>query len=151
MVIVPLWILIPHHTHQHVTVIDYSTELNQARRVSAHPLVAPSGLPATWRATSVSSSGGSGKPVVFHLGYVTPAGDYAGVEESDGAAGPYLVSLLGKAPTTLDPVRVGAASWQQLRAKNGRLALVGGVNPMTVVVTGTAKLPELTVLAASLR
>src|SRR5450432_1616836 len=60
VVIVPLWFLIPHHTHQHVTVIDYSTELNQVRRVSAHPLVAPAGLPSTWRATSVSSSGGSG-------------------------------------------------------------------------------------------
>src|SRR3954452_21270294 len=87
VVIVPLWFLIPHHTHQHVTVIDYRSELNQARRVSAHTLLAPSGLPSTWRATSVSSSGGSGKPIVFHLGYITPAGDYAAVEESDGPVG----------------------------------------------------------------
>jgi hypothetical protein len=99
----------------------------------------------------VSSSGGIGKPIVFHLGYVSPAGAYAGVEESDGAAGSYLVGLLGKTPTTLDPVRVGPASWQQLRAKNGRLALVTTAGPMTIVVTGTAKLPELAVLAASLQ
>src|ERR1700712_2812221 len=103
---VPLWLLTPHPTHQHVTVIDYSTELSQARRVSAHPLVAPAGLPSTWRATSVSSSGGSGAPIVFHLGYVTPSGDYAAVEESDGPVAGYLLTLEGKSPQSLDSVRV---------------------------------------------
>ena len=151
VVIVPLWFLLPHHSSQHVTVIDYSTELSQARRVADHPVVAPAGLPATWRATSVSSTGGSGKPIVFHLGYVTPAGEYASVEESDGAVGPYLLSFVGKTPQTLDSVRVGSASWQQVRATNGRLVLVSTATPMTVLVTGTAKLPELALLAASLR
>lgn len=151
VVIVPLWLLIPHHSHQHVTPIGYSTELAQARRVAAHPLVAPAGLPATWQPTSVSSTGGSGKPTVFHLGFVTPAGQYAAVEESDGAVGPYLLTLEGKTPQTLDSVRVGAASWEQLRGTDGRLALVSTATPMTVVVKGTAKLPELTTLAASLR
>ena len=151
VIIIPLWLLIPHHTHQHVTVIDYSTELSQARRVSAHPLVAPAGLPATWRPTSVSSSGGSGTPTVFHLGYVTPAGDYAALEESDGPVAAYLVTLEGKTPQSLDSVRVGTASWQQLRGTDGRLALASTATPMTVVVKGTAKLPELETLAASLR
>jgi hypothetical protein len=151
VVIIPLWLLIPHHTHQHVTVIDYSTELSQARRVAAHPLVAPGGLPATWRPTSVSSSGGSGMPTVFHLGYVTPAGDYAALEESDGPVGAYLLTLEGKTPQSLDSVRVGTSSWQQLRGTDGRLALVSTATPMTVVVKGTAKLPELETLAASLR
>ncbi|BEP12217.1 hypothetical protein acdb102_05280 [Acidothermaceae bacterium B102] len=151
VVIIPLWLLIPHHTRQHVTVIDYSTELSQARRVSAHPLVAPAGLPSAWRPTSVSSSGGSGTPLVFHLGYVTPAGDYAALEESDGPVAGYLVTLEGKTPQSLDSVRVGTASWQQLRGTDGRLALVSTATPTTVVVKGTAKLAELETLAASLR
>jgi hypothetical protein len=150
VVIVPLWFIIPHHSKQHVTVIDYSTALSETRRVSAHPVLAPQGLPASWRATSVSSTGGSGRPIVFHLGFVTPAGDYAAVEESDGPAAAYLVTLEGKAPQSLAPVAVGAAQWRQLRGADGRLALVSPSTPMTVVVKGTAKLAELTTLAASL-
>jgi Protein of unknown function (DUF4245) len=151
VIIVPLWFIIPHHTKQHVTVIDYSTALSETRRVSAHPVLAPQGLPSAWRATSVSSSGGSGKPVVFHLGFVTPAGDYAAVEESDGPSAAYLVTLEGKAPRTLTPVRVGAVAWRQLQGADGRIALVSTSSPMTVVVKGTAHLPELATLAASLR
>jgi Protein of unknown function (DUF4245) len=151
VIIVPLWFIIPHHAKQTVAKIDYSTALSETRRVSADPVLAPAGLPATWQATSVSSSGGNGHPVVFHLGFVTPAGDYAAVEESDGPAAAYLVSLEGKTPRTLAPVRVGAASWRQLRGADGRLALVRSAGAMTVVVKGTAKLGELTTLAASLR
>ena len=151
VIIVPLWLLIPHHTHQHVTVIDYSAALSETRRVSTLPVLAPAGLPARWRPTSVSSSGGSGQPVTFHLGYVTPAGDYAALEESDRPAAGYLVSLEGKTPTLLTPVRVGPTSWRQVRGTDGRLALVAPPAPMTVVVKGTASLAELTSLAASLR
>jgi Protein of unknown function (DUF4245) len=149
VVIVPLWLLIPHHTQQHVTVIDYSTALRQAERVSSQQVVAPSGLPATWRATSVSLSGGDPNPVVFHLGFVTPAGDYAALEESNGPRSGYLTTLLGKTPKALPDVPVGAVAWRSLRDTNGRVALVSPSTPMTVVVTGTARLSELTTLAAS--
>jgi hypothetical protein len=151
LIIVPLWLLIPHHTNQRVTVIDYSTALSQAERLSSQQVVAPAGLPATWRATSVSVSGGSGHPVVFHLGFVTPAGDYAALEESNGPADGYLQTLLGKTPQGLNDVRVGAVSWRSLRGTDGRVALVSPSTPMTVVVKGTARLGELTTLATSLR
>lgn len=151
VIVVPLWLLIPHHTKQRVTVIDYSTALAQAERLSSHQVLAPTGLPATWRATSVSTSGGSGQPLVFHLGYVTPAGDYAAVEESNGPQDAYLLTLLGKKPQGLNDVQVGAVAWRSLRATNGRVALIRPVTPMTVVVTGTARLSELTTLALSLR
>jgi hypothetical protein len=150
VIIVPLWLLIPHHTAQRVTVIDYSTALNQAERLSAHQVLAPAGLPATWRATSVSTSGGSGGPVVFHLGFVTPAGDYAALEESNGSRDGYLTTLLGKTAKPLGDVRVGAASWRSVRGTDGRVALVGPAGPLTVVVKGTARLSELTAFAASL-
>ena len=151
VIIVPLWLLIPHHTQQRVTVIDYSTALAQAQRLSSHELRAPAGLPATWRATSVSTSGGDGHPVVFHLGFVTPDGDYASLEESNGPEDAYLVTLLGKTPKGLNDVQVGPTAWRSLRGTNGRVALISPSTPMTVVVTGTARLSELTTLAASLR
>lgn len=151
VVIVPLWLLIPHHTHQHVTVIDYSTELRQAQRVSAQQVVGPSGLSASWRATSVSLTGGDPDPVAFHLGFVTPDGDYAALEESNRPRTAYLATLLGKTAKPLPDVRVGAVSWSSLRSSNGRVALISPSTTMTVVVTGTAKLSELTALAASVR
>lgn len=151
VIIVPLWLLIPHHTKQQVTVIDYSTALSQAERLSSQAVRSPAGLPATWRATSVSTAGGNGHPVVFHLGFVTPAGDYAALEESNGPANAYLLTLLGKTPKSLADVQVGAGSWRSLRGTDGRVALVSPSSPMTVVVKGTARLSELTTLAASLR
>jgi hypothetical protein len=99
----------------------------------------------------VSASGGNGKPIVFHIGFVTPAGDYAAVEESDGPQAGYLVTLLGKTPKGLGDVRVGAVSWRSVRGADGRLALIRPSSPPSVVVTGTAALPELVTLAVSLR
>lgn len=151
VVIVPFWFIIPHHTKQHVTVVDYSTALNETRRVSTHPVLAPVGLPPGWRATSVSTSGGGSKPVVFHLGFLTPKGQYAAVEQSDGPAAAYLASLEGKAPRSLAPVTTGPRSWRQLLGADGRRALVSGSGGTMVVVKGTAGLPELSTLAGSLR
>jgi hypothetical protein len=151
IVIVPLWLLIPHHAKQTVTRIDYSTALSQARRLSTHPVLAPAALPSGWTATSVSLAGGNGKPIVFHIGFVTPAGDYAAIEESDGPQPGYLVTLLGNTPKGLGDVRVGALAWRSLRGADGRVALVRPSTPPTVVVTGTAALPELVTLALSLR
>jgi hypothetical protein len=151
VIIVPLWLLIPHHAKQTVTRIDYSTALSQARRLSTHPVLAPAGLPSGWTPTSVSLSGGNGTPVVFHLGFVTPAGDYAGLEESDGPQDGYLVTLLGKTPQRLSDVRVGAMAWRSWRGTDDRVALLSPSAPPTVVVKGTAALPELVALAESLR
>ncbi len=151
VIIVPLWLLIPHHAKQTVTVIDYSNALSQAERLSQQAVLVPTGLPATWRATSVSTSGGSGKPVLFHLGYVTPAGDYAALEESTGPADAFLVTLLGKKPVRLGDVPVGGAGWRSLMATDGRVTLVSPTTSPTVVVKGTASTAELTALAASLR
>ena len=151
VVIVPLWLLIPHHSKQKVTVVDYSTALSQARRLTPHHIVAPQFLPATWRPSNVTTSGGNGKPVVFHLGYVTPTNQYASLDESDGDVDAFLQSLLGKKPSPLADVHVGAADWRSRRGTDGRVALVSPSSPVTVVVKGTASVAELTTLAASLR
>jgi hypothetical protein len=149
VVIVPLWLLIPHHSKQKVTVIDYSAALSQARRLSPQPLLAPAGLPAGWRVTSVSTAGGGGKPVVFHLGYVTPQTQYASLEESTDPA--FVRTLEGKAPVPLASVDVHGVAWRQVRGSDGRLALVSPQQPLVVVVKGTGTLAELTTLASSLR
>jgi hypothetical protein len=151
VVIVPLWLLIPHHSKQKVTVVDYGTALSQARRLSTHHLVAPAGLPATWRASNVTTSGGNGKPVVFHLGFVTPTNQYASLEESSGPEDAFLQTLLGKTPTGLSDVTVRGVAWRSLKGVDGRVALVSPATPVTVVVKGTADLAELTTLASALR
>ena len=151
VVIVPLWVLIPHHTKQHVTVVDYKPVLSEGRRASTVPLLAPQGLPSTWRPTSVSAAGGHGKPFRFHLGYLTPSNQYAATEQSNGTSAALVTSVAGRKPQALPPVHIGAATWQQVKGANGRLTLVAPPGPTAVVVTGTAGLPELTTLAASLR
>ena len=151
VVIVPLWLLIPHHTKQKVTVVDYSTALSQARRLTTQHLVAPAGLPTTWRPSNVTTSGGNGKPVVFHLGYVTPTNQYASLEESDGAQSAFVQTLLGGKPVGLPDVTIGGNAWRSVRGADGRLALIRPAAPVTVVVKGTADVAELRTLAESLR
>src|SRR5437763_86118 len=77
VVIAPLWLIIPHHTKAHVTVVDYQPVLAGSRRAATAPLMVPVGLPSSWRATSVSSTGGNGRPLRFHFGFLTPSNQYA--------------------------------------------------------------------------
>ena len=95
----------PAPQQQHVTVIDYSTALSQARRLSDHPCSRPPVFRRPWRPSNVTTSGGNGKPVVFHLGFVTPAGHYAPLEESDGPQAAYLAGSARASADGLDSVR----------------------------------------------
>ena len=109
---------------------------------------APQGLPASWRPTSSRLSTGPKKPVSWHLGYVTPAGEYAALEESNRSPAAFVAAT---APGKAAGVRqVAGASWTQYADVKGR-ALVRTLGTVTLVVTGTASYDELATLAGSLQ
>jgi hypothetical protein len=145
-------LVLPGHGHK-VQTVSYSDEVRAATRLTAGAVLEPVGLPHGWQPTSARVGGGNGDPMTLHIGYVTPAGEYAALEESDGPAAGFLRGLLGKAGArTVDgTVTVGSAAWQVRHDAKGELALTRTAGGLTLVVTGGAKQAELESLAGALR
>ena len=139
---------IPRHHHSAVHTIDYSTDLSAARHAANYHVLAPVALPKGWRATSVRIAHDKAGHVEFHLGFVTPHNQYAEIEESDADVAAFVQQQLGSGTRQ---VANPAGQWQELRGAKGELALLSATGQPTVIVTGSAKLPELTTLASSLQ
>jgi hypothetical protein len=150
LVIVVLALTLRHNPPGKPHRIDYRGVLAQARNVAPYDVLSPVGLPRTWTATSARTSGGDAS-FAWHLGLVTPDGDYAAVEQSDGDPGSFVTEFVG------DGSRDGTATihgkrWRRIDSGNPeRRALVLDGNAVTTVVTGGASWTELRRLAASLQ
>lgn len=129
--------------------IDYSGALDQARDRAPYDVLAPVGLPRAWRATS-ARTGRAGDAFTWHIGFVTPRGDYAALEQSDGGPEGFLDHLVGDADAA-GTVRIGGVSWRRLEGgEHAPRALVLDAEPVTTVVAGGATWRELRALAAAL-
>jgi len=115
------------------------------------PPLIPQGLPTGWVLTSARfepTAKSNGQPV-FHLGYVTPSGQYAQVEESTATSAGFLNETTdgGVAGATR---QVGDRMWQQW-SSDGRQSLVSVDSTHAVVISGTGGVDEVAALAASLQ
>lgn len=134
-----------------ITVVDPAPVVAMAVAQADFPISAPSGLPAGWRATSArwEPTPASGDDPVLHMGYVTPADEYAQVSQSRDSSAPYLAEQTAKGiPTGSQDVT--GRSWQRWEA-DGRRSLVLQSAGVTTVVSGSASWDELVALAAALR
>lgn len=139
-----------------IKTVDTAGAIAAARSSAGYPLLAPSGLPPSWRPTSARNGGGSalgGSGTTLHLGYVTPRRQYLDFEESDapGFVSDQLSGGGGKTPQSLAPVEIDGTRWQQWRTATGQLALSQTAGRRSVVITGSAGLDELRTFAAALR
>src|SRR4051795_7152621 len=90
-IVVLLVVLLPRPHYDAVKEIDPRQAILSAQRVAPYHVVAPTGLPDTWRATSATVTGPDEDHVVhLHVGYVTPKGAYVAVEESNTEAIPFI-------------------------------------------------------------
>jgi Protein of unknown function (DUF4245) len=142
------------HAEQAVAVSDRA-DLARLTRLAPYPAVAPAGLPASW--TTVSSDlavGGANGPgtVTWYLGYMTPDGLLASVNETNAGAGAF-VRRMTNGGTALSPVSVAGRIWQPvLTPSRGQRSLYfTSGEGFTVVVTGNATWAQLRELAGSLR
>jgi uncharacterized protein DUF4245 len=130
--------------------VGYTAQLARAREVASYDVLAPVGLGSGWKATSVRGLTSDGA-VTWHLGFVTPAGHYAAVEQSAGQVQPFLDEH-AEGATSAGRVRMGAARWQRLEGgRPERRALVLRGDGVTTMVAGSATWSELTTLADALR
>jgi Protein of unknown function (DUF4245) len=135
---------------QTVQRVDYTEQLQEARRVAAYDVAAPVGLGERWKATSARSDNDEGA-VTWHLGLVTPAEHYAAVEQSDGPVTAFVDGFVAGA-TRSGVVTISGAGWERLDGgKPEQRALVLHGRGVTTVVTGSASFSELRTLATALR
>jgi len=133
-----------------VHVVDVSAPIAAAREQAGFEVLAPTGLSGRdWRATSTRFVAASPTAAAsFRIGYVSPSGKYAEFTESDDVPAAVLATFgpLDPAPAT----RVGDQQWQRYQTRDQQDLIVKTMGQVTVVVTGSAPLNELTELAGSL-
>ena len=130
--------------------LDYAGPLAQARQAAAYDVLGPVGLGQEWRATSVRSPREDGG-LTWHIGFVTPRGDYAGLDQTDGPPPREFVDRFAEGSRATGDVRIAGRTWQ--RREGGEpepRALVMRTEESTVVVAGNARWSELEALAGSL-
>jgi Protein of unknown function (DUF4245) len=135
--------------------VSYHGDLAALARRAPYPAVAPAGLPASWTPVSssltVGGAAGTGT-VTWELGYSTPSGALASLEETNASPGAF-VRRMTNAGTVLPPAQVGGRTWNlsATPARGQRSLYLTSPSGFTLVVTGNAAWPELRELAASLR
>jgi hypothetical protein len=118
--------------------------------VTGHAALVPGSLPSGFTATSGTLTGPA-TTERMHIGYAAPGQSFAGLDESAGPTSDLVTTVLGAAGTTVKgTVRVDGVAWQRRISSRGEVALVHLSGGVTVVVTGSASLPSLVALAASL-
>lgn len=140
-----------------VQTIELGPEVTAARIAATFPISAPRGLGEQWRPTSARIEPVPGEPDAssWHMGYVTPADEYAALEQSDGPAEPFVARFAAGA-TPAGEVQIGGRTWLRLDGGSGESgadgrALLATEGQVTTLVTGTADYSELAELAGALR
>jgi hypothetical protein len=134
-----------------VHVVDPAPVVSGARAQEPWPVLAPSGLSASWRCTSARiTPAGDGVDVV-HLGYVSPTVAYVGLEQSATKMTDFVRESTVTGVATGESVTLKGRTWQRYVSGDGsRRSLVNLTEGVTYVVVGSAQWPEIDQFAASL-
>ena len=135
-----------------VRTVDWQAIAAGAAAAADFPVVGPTGEPARWRATSARYEPvpGQSEAALWHLGFISAAETYVGMEQSDADAESFVRDVVDKA-VTAGEVSLGGATWTRYTVgANGYRSLVRPWGTSTVVVTGSADWRELEAYAGSL-
>ncbi len=148
VVVAGIYIFVPHDDKADPTrVVDYRVETVTARRAAPYPVAAPVGLPAQWRATSVTFDRKAAN--AWHLGFLDPEGQYVAIEQSTDVSPKYLAKVTQQAKATGQTQQVGDLVWERWDGEKYD-ALVRQEQGHVTVVTGTAPFEDLGKMAAAL-
>ncbi len=133
-----------------VKVVDVAPMVGLAAVQAEFDVLAPVSLPDGWRPTSArwEPTTESDPEPVLHIGYVTPAEEYAQLSESMNVSEDFIDEQTRSGIPTGERV-VAGTTWQQRQAGDRRsLVLLDGST--AVIVSGSADWVELAALAAAL-
>lgn len=110
--------------------------------------VAVPAVPEDWRPNDARyRERGPAEVPTFHVGYVTGSGEYAGLEVTDAATPQWLEATTARG-TEVGTQVVTGRTWSERLSEDGRRrSLVLDDGQRTTVVTGTATMDELVLLA----
>lgn len=131
--------------------VGYSDYTASFKKVTGIPAVVPVGLASGWYANS-ATLGHNGNQANLYIGWVTPASKYLALHESNEPPDRYVATVLD--PTGLQPqgrLNVSGAVWTSYAETDGDTAIVGRVDGVTVVISGSGSRTAQSELAASLR
>ncbi len=140
------------HAAEPVTV-SYRADLTRLVRLAPYPAVAPAGLPGSWQPVSsglaVGGANGAGT-VTWQLGYLTPGGSLASLEETNASATAFIRRMTNDG-TALAPLRLARQTWHlsSTPSRSQRSMYYTSSAGRTIVVTGNAPWAQLRELAAS--
>jgi RES domain-containing protein len=134
-----------------VKVVDPAPVVSAARVELDWPVLAPVGLPATWRATSARLEvAGDGQGIV-QTGYLSPSVKYVGLTQSQTKDTAFVRERTDKGED-VGTATVGGLTWTRLENEGGKQrSLVRVDDGVTYIVTGQADWPDIETFAASLR
>jgi hypothetical protein len=141
------------HAAEPVT-ISYRGDLATLARLAPYRALAPAGLPASWQPVSsglaVAGANGAGT-VTWQLGYLTPGGSLASLEETNASAAAFIRRMTNDG-TALAPLRLASQTWHlsSTPSRSQRSMYYTSSAGRTIVVTGNAPWAQLRELAASL-
>lgn len=155
LLVLAIFVITPRDNKEVLRTVDYSSQLWALRSDAPYTPWAPEGLPPSWRPTSSRLNGldsGGEQPVAWHLGFVTPKGEYAALEQSNEKAEAYVPRMTNSSKP-IGTMQVAGESWAKYHRNDKKANSLARPGPggMSIVVTGTASYEELAVLAASLK
>ena len=131
--------------------VDPAPVIAGAQEAYDWPVLAPVDLPSGWRATSARiETADDGQPVVV-LGYVTPATEYVGLQQSPTAITDFVATVTLKG-VKADDVTIAGSTWTRyVNDEQTRRSLVRTGDGVTYIVTGTGPWAEIEGFTATLR
>ncbi len=160
VIAVPIGIVLaiePSKPGNPVHVIDsasFQGNLDAARAAEPFTVLVPTGLSAGWRATSETyQQPGAAAAADWHVGYLTPSGGFAELEQTTQSFAGFLSDQRSDA-TQVASVQVNGTTWQRYTGTTPpalKNLLVRSDGKSTIIVAGSAAMTELEQFAGSLR
>jgi hypothetical protein len=145
-------LLIPRQATDMAVPVSYQRDLAALRRIAPFPAISPQPPPAGWQPSSSRLTGHRGGLITWHLGFVTPEGRLASLEESNERPAEFIRRMTNSG-NLLPPLSYRGLEWsRRWRPDKDQRSLYHstGGGP-TIVVTGNASWQELEALLGSLR
>jgi hypothetical protein len=150
VIVVGVLLLIPRSNQVVQPAVDVAAAANGAAGQAGFALSVPAGLPDGWRSTSARLQRNTDGVQTWHVGWVTPSGRYAGMEQAGSPTREWEDTQVtdGREQGT---VEAGGVTWLvRSRTDRGITSWVLRGQGRTTIVTGTAQRDELAALATAL-
>lgn len=153
LAVVLAWMaLVPRVSEISQPAVDVTAVASQVRQETSWGISQPR-LPAGWKATSVRFAPAGDGLRTWHVGYLSPDGNYVSIDQTKGATESWVSAQTsdGKAQGTMS---AAGATWRKLSShittQRSLVARGSGARDLTTVLSGTASYTQLAQFAATL-